>query len=283
MDEIIETFLMYYYTPEASNEITRSFRLFDKFEYKDIEIDFINIVSQQSIKSSDELVDSFNVNLHEKLNYMLNEHTIMTVSSATITEKNEILTALYLIQDLENYTSTICVLESLEEDEVILSTILAELCILEPHDILGLIESFNPVILKTLKKLIYSNETITNTPVNQDHINVLNAFFSLYGKDNLGGLMITNGIRVGDNYSNYVEFAETIIGSNNNQTAINLLSVIYMSEEGYLNPVLTYREHAMAILHDLNLFSNIEVIVLTIVSAVEEILKLNKQKETHNG
>ena len=255
MNELIDVFLENYFTEEFKDEVYRSFNLFDKYEYLDAYSEFVNIITDYNQSSTDDLKDKFVIELQTRLDYVLNEHTIKLVETTTIEEKNEILSALLLIQNLEDYSGIINTLESLESNEEQLAIILSDLCLLSDVKIMELVESFDSTILSKLKQFIYSKET-DNQDIDEEtqktKLNITNnlkLFFELSGTNNLAYLLISSSIIVGELFETYLSYIEDdIVSKSDEQTAINILSMIYLSSNGYNAPLLTFRKYSYRLL-----------------------------------
>lgn len=282
MDDIIVVFCDTYLSDEYKAEVFRSFQLFDFFEYRQASQGFIDILNDANNISSDDLKDRFTQELHDKLDFMLNEHTVKLTDEATIHEKNELLYAFGLIQHLEDYTGVIRILESFEDNETQLSLILEDLCVLDQTQIMMIVESFQPKILATLKAFIYQKESEETTIDDRDAkiLRNLRQFFGVHGKDNIAYKLIEANMLVGARFTTYLPYVEgNLVEENNDATALNILSLIYMSIDGFNNPLLMYRKYSYQLLHDLNKVSAIEVLVMRLMAKFNEAKDVQNEKD----
>jgi len=216
--------------------------------------------------------------MHSKLDYILQQHNIVLVDTATMRQKNELLTALYTIQALEDYSSVIAVLESLESDEVKITTILADYCQLDVTEQLSIIQSFNPITLTILKDYILLSYTERVQQYNyKDLIPTLKTFFHLYGNDNIGHILIENDVKPGLTINVYLEYADSVIANTYEQTAANIMSLIYLTPDSIHNPLAVYNTYSLVMLKDLSLVSKIEPLVISIIDKVHEFTKASQQ------
>lgn len=274
MDELIATFLDTYITEEFREDVLKSFDLFDFYEYNQAYAGFIDILTNQGNISNDELKDSFVKELHTKLDYILEQHTLKLIESATIAQKNDILSSLAHIQKLEDYTGIIRILESFANDDEQLSIILSDATMMDQTEVLSLIESFNPSTLSRLKDFIYQkeDESKQSGEVQLNLLENLKLFNTFANKESLGALMLKSGTLLGDRFITYYPFIEDDIAvkGDNDQTALNFLSVLYLSADGYNSPLLVYRKYSFQVLKDLNLVSVIEVKLLDLIGKYTE-------------
>lgn len=282
MDELIEVFLDNFFTEEFKDEVLRSFSLFEAFEYQTAYSSFIDLINEQSYASSDNLKDRFVKELQQKLDYILTQHMVALNPAATVYEKNEVLTALFRIQHLEDYTGVIRTLEGNESDEYQLAIILSELCALDETRLMTLIESCRREMLVKLKEFIYAKEK--NQPiveeVDKDLIRHLKLFFATLGRVHTAADLVESGVLTGAPFETYLPFVENVLIVQNNpaQTALNILSIIYLSENGYKNPIEVYRQYSFQLLKDLNTVSRLEVTVWALIKKLEEAKKVEDEK-----
>lgn len=283
MDKLIIDFITAYFTYDLQVEIYRSFRLLNDYEYNDAFAGFVDIINNESYVSAEDMKDQFIIELNSKLNFILKEHTIELTNEATIFDKNEILVAFLLIQDLEDYTGIISLLESFESKEEKLSLILSDLTMLDQAKVLELVVSFSDTMLDTLKQFIYEIENNKPEKANGSKfitINNLKQLFSCLGKDNLGYLLAKSGVIVGERFETYLPYTDKdLVANTDEQTALNILSLIYMSSDGINNPLLLYRKYSFQILQDLNKVSRIEVLVVSMVNKLNEFKKALHEKD----
>jgi len=279
MDELIESFIEDNYTEGLQEEILRSFSLFDFFEYNDIYGNFIDLLTDLSNRDIGTVQLNFTVELNKHLDYVLKQHTIEVTDETTIYEKNEIITALARLLKLDDYTSTISLLESFETDEEILSLILSDNCLLPDTKIMTLIDRFDPSMLKTLKEYIYSKEKDEDNNINIDILTNVKLFFKLFTNNSIGLNLVRSNILIGEPFETYLQYVEgDLITPDNNTTALNILSVIILSSDGYESSLVTYSNYALRLLQDLNKVGTIEAIVINLISKFEEFKKANHEK-----
>lgn len=282
MDELIQVYLESAFTEEMQEEIARSFSLFDAFEYDQAQTPLIDILMNQSNLSSADMQDQFMSRLHEGLNFVLLQHTIRCTPDTTIYQKNELIRGLAHIQRLEDYTPIIRTLETLESDEFQLATVLSMVSALDTGAIMHEIESFNPRLLKHLKNYIYDKEESLPVEERGDKklVGHVRFFNHVFGDNNLGSQMVRGQLRIGEMFETYLEYIRDVfVGPTDEQTAINLLSVIYLSGDGFNSPLLVYRKYSFQLLQDLDRTSKIEVEILRHIAKLSEYKKAQSEKD----
>lgn len=273
MDELISIFIESHFSEEFREEIERSFGLIEFFDYKDAYSGFVDILTDQSNLTGPDMQDLFTSELNKKLDYMLQEHQLQLVPEATVFEKNEILLALAHVQNLQDYTGIIAALESMESDELKTALILSDLSTLDESKALSLIVKINPRALQALKDYIYAKEKAQekNSPVDSALLSNFKLFSQLYGQTTLGASLVATGMMPAQRFHTYLGYVEPeVVGPDDDQTALNILSLIYLSEDGFNSPLLVYRKYSYQLLHDLNRVSRIEVKILGMIARVTE-------------
>lgn len=144
------------------------------------------------------------------------------------------------------------------------------------------IESFNPRLLKMLKSYIYNKEESVPVEERGDKklVGHVRFFNHVFGDNNLGSQMVRSQLRIGEMFETYLEYIRDIfVGPNDEQTAINLLSVIYLSGDGFNSPLLVYRKYSFQLLQDLDRTSKIEVEILRHIAKLSEYKKAQAEKD----
>lgn len=283
MDELISTFLDTYFSDELKEQIMTSFDLFDFYEYRQAYAGLIDVANEYGNVSSDDLQDRFISEIHVKLNFMLEQHTIKLIDETTIGQKNQILASLAHLQKLEDYTGVIRILESFADDYEQLAIILSDNTPMDQTEVHSLIETFNPSMLRTLKQYIYQKEQEFKQ-TDEPNIKLVQnlRLFEKYSKGKgIGSTLVKNGSLVGERFSTYLGFMESedLLTIDDDATALNILSLLYISVDGLNSPLLVYRKYSFQILKDLNIVSRVEAKLLDHIGKFTEFKKV--QHEAH--
>lgn len=282
MDDLIQVFIDSYLNDDTADDVYSCFSLFDYFEYKNWDTDLIDLIAAADYTDTGALPTLFLGVLHKKLDYVLNEHTVRMTSDATIGNKKEVLTALARLQSLEDYTGVIALLESLEDDITKFSLIISDFCSLESTEVAILTEHFSPLLLERLKLFIYAKEQNEHTELAFPPEVLANAtaFFKFKQDSTIGLNLIQNDVLVGCSFQSYIPYIEEGMLTGDTATiALNMLSLLVLSSDGYSSPVDTYRTYSMQLLHDLNTVSAVEVALISLIASFDEYKKAQSEKE----
>ena len=281
MDDILALFVETYYNEQQADDINKALDLFDYFEYNQAFPGLIDIVAEHSATSNENLIDSFTAAINQRLNFLLEQHTVKLVDEATIDQKNQILNALGHLQKLQDYSGVIGVLESLEDDTEKLTNILSDHVLMDQTELMTLIVSFSEDLLTKLKEYIYAVEDATpseDEPARLDIVSNLKLFNEFTEGKTIAAVAMQDGSRVSERFSTYLAFfKDEIVTKDTDQTAANLLSVLFMSIDGYNSPLLVYRKYSLSILNDLTLVSKVEVSLLNLIASYSEFKKVKHE------
>lgn len=281
MDSLIYAFIESTFTDEASEDIFKCFNLFEKFDYKDAESEFIDILNNASYATPGDSQDMFVFALNRKMDYIVNQHCITLSNETTLEQKVEICTAFYNFQHLENYISIISVLESFEPDHVKLSSIISDISNLDQVTVLSVLENVGPKLLSNMKKYIYSLEkNIEPDILNSTVLNKAKMFYEFLNVVTIGETLIRDGVIPGESFETYLTFCEDDLVSKDDEfTAKNILSVLMMSADGSNSPLMVYKKYSFRLLQDLNKTSKIETHVLRLLNNFEDFKKAKDEKD----
>jgi hypothetical protein len=258
MNDLITEFIAQQFTPEAIEDVKRAFDLFEVFNSRDHEEKLIDVLADSNITAIEQKDGLMRV-LHELADNILLAHTIKTYDDTSLFTKNEIMSSMFLVQHLEDSSPFQIALESNENDEEILAFIVSELSALTTVDVMTAIADFRPTILKTLKEYLSSKELEQEVPMVDKYIKMLKDLKDFSKKDDLIGLkLIQSGMLLGQNIETYASFVQGIDTANADDLAWNILSLLYMTPEGFNSPILAYRKYSHIFFDNINVIGMVE-------------------------
>lgn len=261
MDSLLKEYIEINFSIEMQREVYRSFSLFERFGLSNIYENFINIITSRSYMSSDDMYDSFNNELNNKQDFILEFHKIETIEDCSFNYKNELLEGLFNIQNNENVEQMLSMLETFEDEHVVLSELLADNCNLQSTTILNVISKIDVTIIESLKNLLYSKED-NGVIVVKDFEKIKNrlkVFFILFGNNNPGFTLFNNGVILGEEINTYLPYLDgDIVMTDNDQTAKNLLSVLLMTDDSINDIIKTFKTISYDLIKDLSVITAVE-------------------------
>ena len=245
-------------TEELYNEISKSFSIFDYFEYKDYYTGFDEILDNADNIESLALTDILLELLNNKLDNVLLMHSVVLIDDATIEQKNELLKAIYCLQKPNNVEMLLGKLDSFEDDIIVISSILSEYCSLDVVDIVSIIKDIGLTFRKNLKAYLKTldREDHLDVTCTKEHIYNIKIFFNTFGKNNLGYNLVTEGLKAGYEFCLYMPFIKPHVQDENRQiTANNILSVLILASDTNDNLLESYRNISSELIEDLNVLN----------------------------
>lgn len=278
MDETIAGYINTAFSPEIQALIFKSFDIYEKFDYTNVEEDFIDLIMDASNMHSEDLHDKFIILINEKLDYIVGQHKITLSKDTTLSQRIEFCEGLYRLQYMEDYTGISNALESLEPNDEILALIMSDVTSLTDIEIREIIEDFNPIVLASLKSFIATKDKEEIKVENTDLATRIKYFFHLFERNSIGRNLVSV-VLIGQRFSEYLPFVkEEIIKGSDEDIAFNLYSVLILSIDGYNNPLVVYRKYAEELFTNINKISLIEEFMIKFINQFNEFMKVQNEK-----
>lgn len=274
MDPLIESYCIDTFTDDLVGDIFLSFEILNNYDYPELDLDFIRVIMEDTSIDATDMQDKFINLVHAKLDEVLSSHTVILNERASIEDKCKFLEALYLVQDLIDYSNLIYLLESdLEPDEK-LAEVIAQLTDLSIPTIISLIEHYDEEILKTLQDYIYRKMALIPPPIPDPIIKkmAVNIFKleTFIKTKTLGGTIIDAGGLINQSFIEYIpQFVKLATEYNTIQYTYHLLSVLLITKDGYLNPINVFRNHSHMLLHDLHRIQQVDSLLIKTIDQFE--------------
>lgn len=275
MDELITDYIEENYTQELGYELLKSLQLFDHFNYKDIFQRVINMLMDVHNRDKNEVNDTILLDIREGQDVIFSAHSLKINSSASIEDRNELLKALALLMRLEDYEPILTVLESLESDMEIFSSIICDVCMLDEVKLYGMVDDLDPVLLNTIRTYA-QGKTVQEDMAELGReratiVDTMKIYKELYGEDSIGVLMMSSGAFIGAPYKDYIPFIgkDLVDKTNVDKTAKNFLSSILISSNGHNAPIVTYKKYVDRFIDDIQSAQKLEPIILNMLAEIE--------------
>lgn len=239
------------FSEEKAAELRASIFIFDAFGNDKVYGDFADVLYDFEAEDAQLTQFKFLSAVDANLNFILDIHRVKTKEETELMVKNLLCGVLFRLQQLEDPTPVLKILETYASNEEKLASIVEIYSDMDKCTILDAIDSIEDASLKALSDYLYAqeehDEALANsgeiTPENGMLLNdTLKLFFSTYGTDNLGFQMSESGILPGFSINLYLPYIKNaIIGENADITANNVLSLIYYAADTFNEPMAAYR------------------------------------------
>lgn len=268
LDSSIIDYIQNNYNTYQSDELLRSLELL--FMYGIInttESELLNIIMLSDTEEESSIRDMFTKKLHSNIVNTISQQGIELSNNVDLFISNEFSSALFLLQQLNDYNFVITVLDSDESDEEKIASIISHLSTLSIGRILECIESISPHLITAINHLVKSGEIDNENTLEFPLLNKIRLFYKFIGDNNCAGLdLIKNGVDVGlpvDVYLNLYKIEETT-NKPTPQMALDILSILIISRDGNTFPLITYRKISNRLPFDLDQLSVLETLMLKI-------------------
>lgn len=288
MTEILDFQLQEYitetFTPELTEDIIKAFELFHGFEIDDPEIDFLNIIMLNNNRTQADTQDIFIIKLHEKIDYILKEHGIYINAEARLYIKVQILSALYMLMYLEDYSYILTTLEMSNTPIEKVSLILSEYSALVEEDVLMVIINVEQSFISKLKEFAYSREdisTITQEESNKETIQNVKLLRELVNVDFIAYELLKSNVRPNLTIQQYLaiigneELLKTI--KNIDKLAIEIFGLLLISRNSLNNILLNYRKNSHILLDNVNIISTIETKIIELLNKLIDFKRIKEE------
>jgi hypothetical protein len=171
MDALIAAYLAQTYHPDLVASIYRSFELFEQYNVTEHELPIINLVATQDNRDSAEIYDAVLKEIKDHLARVMQAHHIVLSDETRIDQYNEWLEALYVFQDLEDYSTIARWLESDMDPEEQLLEIVHDLCVLSISELQDTLVSFEPELIDGMRQYVEfqdQKKVIAETAISHD-------------------------------------------------------------------------------------------------------------------
>ena len=266
INDDLEAYMKMVFSNELIDIINHSFELYEMFQLPDYETTFTDLLMMSDNTTPDNTRDRFLIAINDKLDFIINEHKMTLISDVSISQKNEVLDALYLIQDLASYKDMLNILEADLGVEEKLAEVLSELCTLTSLDILSIVDSIEPELLNNLKDFAYTRESMLASvkPISDNDkiiINKLRLFKEFSGEYiALGVFLVSNNILIGLSLTEYIKYVvEAFKDKTNKDLAYHIYSLMLLTKDYHENPLLGFKEHGDLFFNDLNHIALVDV------------------------
>jgi len=281
LNELIEDFISHVFTPGYIENIRKAISLFEAFEHQNAYGGITDVITNESVSDIQSRANHFVIELNNQLDYIVKQHLIELTDNATTHDRIIILDALFRIQHLENYITIISILTSEEDSVDKLSRILEELTEYDQAHFLHLLKEVNVRTLELLELYIENQlQFEEEEPVDYSIIERVKLFNDVLGKSHIGFVLLDAGMKVGYPLRLYLPFVEEhlVVENNNEQSALNILSIIYMSDTPEQAILTTYRDVGETAFKSIDLVGRAENFVLKMISKIQDTRKINNEK-----
>jgi hypothetical protein len=277
----IHDFIGDVFTPATQININKAISLLEAFEHQNAYGEMMDAITDESISDLHARGDHFIVALIKQLDFMLCVHFILLTPEATLRHRIDILDALYRIQHLEDYTEIVAIL-SMEESIMDMEALI--LASLTEHDEAYFLDVFQEIHPQALVKLAeFVDRKLDNQPGDKTDLVLLarlQMFSKALGNEHIAYMLMEAGMLIGLPVPLYLKFIQDYLVEKDNRqhTALNMLSILYMSDTPEDQMLTAYRDMASFVIEDLAEVSRVETFVIQHLARISDIRKVTNEQ-----
>jgi hypothetical protein len=267
MDVLIAAYLAQSYHPELVASIHRSFELFEQFNVTEHELPILNLIATQDNRDDAEIHDAVLKEIRDQLARVMHAHHIALSDETRIDQYNEWLEALYVFQDLEDYSTIARWLESDMDPEEQLLEIINDLCVLTISELQDTLVSFEPELIDGMKQYVEfqdQKKVIAETTISHDETAIIERLKQyqsyIQPATAVGVSLAAAGVLVGRPIELYKSLLKLPwAGTDITQLARDIYSVILLSDAHAQPLSSTYRLYSHLFLKNLDVAQRVDI------------------------
>lgn len=278
MDDLITLFVTSNYTEEAQEDIFQALGLFRVFNYLEPFKVIDDILMMESYKDSSTAVDDVTSQILIGQNYLLDRHGITLSDDTTLAFNNIVLRGLYQLQHLEDPEPILRILETMENNEYKICTILEEVTGTPVTTFLQVMEEVRPICTDLLSEFLYMQEDNKKKAgvVIPDIVEKVKLFKEVLGINQAVRVILDSDTVMGEEFKLYLPLFDELreVVTDENILVETLLFLLLYSRDGHNNPVTVFEQYADHLVSDLTVSSRLGNTLASLF------MKLQRHKET---
>lgn len=283
----IEYFVDNFIDEHNRDNIITAFDLLDQFGVEEYQERFITLMMIESDIGTIELVDSFTLTINNLINELLKIHGIVFNDIFFLETKNKILEGILVLQDLESKDSILTILESSSDSVEKFCEIIVEVTDLNFMYVLSAVEEVNPIFITKLNDLLNTNiiniseEEMINNDFSNKIITKLKNIKSFINYDKaVGFTLVNNNTVLGSNFTKYVTYAvKHFEHLTNEDIAKEVFVLLTMSDEGFEQPLITFRNYSQNLFSDLDKITKIDILLNKLIMQFDKFILQNQSTQ----
>ncbi len=251
MNEIINTYIQNTFNPELEFEVRKTLSIFENFLLEGVDDDLSNLLMCIEDADRDQVQDNFIAILNKKIDFIFLSHSLRFSEKTPLHIKNDILNAIFILQDLNDYTLAVDTISSSTDTNFAIANVIALYCTVGVGNILNYLQSVDSSLLDKIENLYIeqrNSEIDPNTATIRENIekiyDYVRAFDDMIKVECLGSMMVGKGYKAGYPIKQYLSLVRDDIViitadgvdkgvSARDSIANNIISLVLLSENGY--------------------------------------------------
>lgn len=275
MNDAILLYVASTYHDDLGRIVVEAIHLLHAYNDQTLEARLLDILMSDEETTSEAVQDGFLEVLHQHLDRVLEAHSLrLNPEEATLNDKVATLDVFYRIQDLDDYSNILPILESTLDPYEKLAEIMMQMTQhIRQTDVYRLMLDFRPEVLDCVRTMIYAKKqyTMEDLPAYTaeqktiiENIRLFKRFCETKAlpKIPIGIQMVESFVIVGQPFKAYLPYLTNAFTEQQLEfTALNILSVLLISSDGGYQPLMTYRDYSHQLLDTVNFITRVDVYI----------------------
>jgi hypothetical protein len=269
MDAILLAFINLNYSPESAAMIRGALQTLSVYG-TDLDDEIMDLICNEDTEPS-AVSDSIRSLISKSMDDILIAHTVIPSHEASFQDRLMLIEGLLVIQDLEDFTPVITIIESLGDTEELFAHLMSHVCTIDIVYIMTAVDTVDQALLDKLLNLAYFRTNTRYAPsidvtIRDTALARLKTLHKHVNRQLVGLEMLTLGFSAGMELPVYIPYSG--INFTDTTTPIQILaeqflSLIYLStpEE---DPVAVYRNCGASIFGNVNSTTKVGEIIQTL-------------------
>lgn len=283
----IEYFIDNFIIEDNKANIKTAFDLLDELGVEDYQERFVSLMMIESDIETSQLVDSFTLLINNLIDDLLKLHGVVFNDIVYLETKNKVLEALVSLDSLESKDFILAILESSNDEVEKFCEIITHLTDLNFMYLFNAVESINPSLISKINEIFSANanklteEEIDKRDFTNKIISKLKQLriFINYDKA-VGFTLVNNNTVLGSNFNQYSTYAvKQFEHLTNEEIAKEVFILLTLSDEGFEQPLITFRKYSQNLFSDLDKITKIDIILNRLIMQFDKFILENQSNQ----
>lgn len=293
LSDISEQYVHLSYTPELQANVFTAFSLLEMFGLSFYEDKYLNLIAKDESMDGDTRRDTFILYLKQDLYALLQEHSIHVSEDAdvTLTELNELVHFLYIIQNLEDYGEVSYRLHADQSNRKTLIDLISRYSLLTTVRLYELIDVVEENLIDSLRQYTKDKELESTIPLDQKHLKYVNYFLDFTkGTASIGATLYIKGYQslelkelLNIITANVPEHIDNLCLKSDPQAGLDVFSMLVITKDDYDIPLFKLKQNIHLFTNSLENATKITALVTNMLNDFTNYIKAREQSEKLHG
>ena len=244
-------FMRLYFAEEMVKEMYRSFLFFERFNSDSYIAPYQDVMALHQLEHTDGIIDQWRGLIEKDTTELLESHGVFVTEDVPLRFKNDLINAIVVLMNLENYDVVMTILEGFKDDVEQFADIVAEYSALDQTEVLENVIRIHEHFIEALKVLARGKRTEASVAIFPQLVTNLSVFTEHIAEVNMAKYLVKDGLRIGESLASYLEmFKDELLLEEDELFAKNFISLALISGDYNNQLLMAFRNNAFMLLGD---------------------------------